>query len=82
MLLGLLSPTAGSAEVLGYDVVRDSLAVRRITGYLPGSYALPKELTARRFLRYVGALFGLAGSGLERRIDALLDQFELVGRQW
>jgi ABC-2 type transport system ATP-binding protein len=78
MLLGLLRPTAGSAQVLGYDVVRDSLAVRRIMGFLPGSYALPKELTARRFLRYVGALFGLAGRSLERRIDALLDQFELA----
>jgi energy-coupling factor transporter ATP-binding protein EcfA2 len=48
MLLGLTHPTAGSATVLGYDVIRDTLDVRRVSGYLPGSYALPPEMSARR----------------------------------
>ena len=69
MLLGLLRPTKGSASVLGQDIVGESLAIRRLAGYLPGDYALPKEMTARRFLRYVGAMFGLSGPVLERRID-------------
>jgi len=77
MLLGLLRPTRGSASVLGQDIIGESLAIRRLTGYLPGDYALPKEMTARRFLRYVGAMFGLSGPGLERRIDKLLAQFGL-----
>jgi ABC-2 type transport system ATP-binding protein len=78
MLLGLLKPSGGGASVLGYDIVRDSLAIRQVSGYLPGSFALPKELTARRFLRYVGVMFGLNGPSLERRIDALLDRFDLA----
>src|SRR4051794_17031751 len=61
MLLGLLRPTKGSASVLGHDIVTDSLAIRRITGFLPGDYALPVEMTARHFLRYIGAMFGLSG---------------------
>jgi ABC-2 type transport system ATP-binding protein len=77
MLLGLLRPTKGGASVLGHDIVADSLAIRRLTGFLPGDYALPKEMTARRFLRYIGAMFGLSGSWLETRIDQLLEQFEL-----
>jgi ABC-2 type transport system ATP-binding protein len=77
MLLGLLRPTGGSASVLGHDIVADSLAIRRVTGYLPGDYALPGEMTARRFLRYVGAMFGLGGSALEHRIEELLEQFGL-----
>jgi ABC-2 type transport system ATP-binding protein len=78
MLLGLLRPTRGEARVLGYDIVAESLAIRGLTGFLPGDYALPKDLTARRFLRYIGAMFGLSGANLERRIEALLDRFELL----
>jgi ABC-2 type transport system ATP-binding protein len=77
MLLGLLKPSSGSASVLGHDIVDDSLAVRQVCGFLPGSYTLPKELTAAEFLRYVGAMFGLSGPALEKRITALLEQFEL-----
>jgi ABC-2 type transport system ATP-binding protein len=79
MLVGLLRPTRGSASVLGYDIVRDSLAIRRVAGYLPGDYALPKEMTARRFLRYVGAMFGMTGAAVEKRIEDLLAQFDLSG---
>ena len=78
MLLGLLRPTRGEARVLGYDIVRDSLAIRRLCGYLPDEYALPKEMTARRFLRYVGAMFGFAGPPLERRIEELVELFGLA----
>jgi len=77
ILLGLLAPTSGSAAVLGHDVGRESLAVRRISGFLPAGYALPKDMTPRTFLRYVGAMFGMTGSPLERRIDELLTLFEL-----
>jgi ABC-2 type transport system ATP-binding protein len=78
VLLGLLRPTSGRATVLGHDIVRDSLAIRRLAGYLPDQYALPKEMTARRFLRYIGAMFGMTGPECEKRISALLDQFGLL----
>ncbi len=77
MLLGLLRPTSGGARVLGHDVVRETLAVRRLAGFLPGEFALPKEMTARQFLRYIGAMFGFTGPSLERRIGGLLDRFGL-----
>lgn len=77
MLLGLLRPTGGSASVLGHDIVRDSLAIRQIAGYLPGDYSLPREMTARQFLRYIGAMFGMSGLPLEKRIEQLLAQFDL-----
>lgn len=78
MLLGLLRPTSGAASVLGHDIVADSLAIRRLTGFLPGEFGLPKDMTARRFLRYIGAMFGMAGAALDRRIDGLLAQFDLT----
>jgi ABC-2 type transport system ATP-binding protein len=78
MLLGLLRPTKGSATLLGHDIIADTLAVRRVTGFLPGDYALPREMTARQFLRYIGAMFGFSGRWLESRINGLLEQFELA----
>jgi ABC-2 type transport system ATP-binding protein len=77
MLLGLLTPSHGRAEVLGRDVQRDSLAIRALAGFLPADFTLPKDMTPRRFLRYIGALFGMRGKPLENRIDELLERFEL-----
>jgi ABC-2 type transport system ATP-binding protein len=78
MLLGLSRPTSGSARVLGHDVVRESLAVRRECGFLPASYALPAHMTARQFLHYVAAMFDLPPEVTEPRVASLLQQFGLV----
>jgi len=77
MLLGLARPDAGAATVLGHDVVKESLAVRRISGFLPGDFALPAEMTPRDFLAYIGSMFGMAGEPLGKKVDELLDLFGL-----
>lgn len=77
MLLGLTKPTGGSARVLGHDVARETIAVRRLAGYLPASYALPPDMTARSFLRYIGAMFSLPGDVVEDRMGELLRRFDL-----
>src|SRR6478609_1325561 len=46
LLLGMLRPTTGSARVLGHDIVGSgSLAIRAVTGYLPGGISLYDTLT-------------------------------------
>jgi ABC-2 type transport system ATP-binding protein len=77
MLLGLTHPTAGGATVFGYDVIRNTLDVRRVSGYLPGSYALPPEMSARQFLHYIAAMFAIPHEVASRRVDALLERFGL-----
>ena len=77
MLLGLTRPTRGTASVLGHDVVKESLEVRRVCGFLPASYALPPDMTARQFLVYVAAMFDLPQDVSHARAQALLDQFGL-----
>jgi ABC-2 type transport system ATP-binding protein len=79
MLLGLCRPTEGAARVFGHDVVRETLSVRRITGFLPASYALPPEMTARRFLIYIAAMFGIQREEAAGRAETLLRRFELQG---
>jgi len=57
LLLGFLHPTAGGATVLGLDIVRDSVAIRRRVGYLPGGIALYDNLTGEELLDYLVRLY-------------------------
>ena len=76
LLLGFLHPTAGRATVLGLDIVRDSVAIRGRTGYLPGGIALYDGLTGERQLDYLGEL---SGRPSVRRAE-LCDRLELSPR--
>jgi ABC-2 type transport system ATP-binding protein len=73
MLLGYLHPTAGEGRVLGLDIVRDSVAIRRRVGYLPGGIALYDSLTGERLLEYLAEL---SGRPAVRRAE-LCDRLEL-----
>jgi ABC-2 type transport system ATP-binding protein len=73
LLLGYLHPTAGSGRVLGLDIVRDSVAIRRRTGYLPGGIALYESLTGERLLDYLATLTGRPAI----RRNELCDRLEL-----
>jgi ABC-2 type transport system ATP-binding protein len=77
VLTTLLAPDAGSASVLGVDVVQDPEEVRRTIG-LAGQYAAVDEnLTGRENLRMVGRLAHLATGEVRRRSDELLARFDL-----
>ena len=59
LLLDLIRPTGGRAEVLGLDPQHDSVAVRKRVGYLPGELSLYDTMTARQLFDYFGALRGV-----------------------
>jgi ABC-2 type transport system ATP-binding protein len=75
LLLGFLHPTAGSAGVLGLDIVRDSVAIRGRIGYLPGGISLYDTMTGEDLLDYLGALTGRPSV---RRAE-LCERLELSG---
>jgi ABC-2 type transport system ATP-binding protein len=70
LLLDLLRPTRGRAEILGMDVRRQGVAVRRRLGYLAGELALYDQLTARQLLRDLARLRG----GVEESYAAALGE--------
>jgi ABC-2 type transport system ATP-binding protein len=76
LLLGFLHPTAGRGSVLGLDIVRDSVEIRRRVGYLPGGVALYDSLTGEQQLDYMA---DLSGRPPVRRTE-LLDRLELAVR--
>lgn len=63
-------PTSGSASVAGFDVIKNSLEVRRIIGYMPETVPLYKDMTVRSYLRFVAEAKGVSP---KRRIRESLD---------
>lgn len=81
MLATLLIPTSGSASILGHDVVREEMEVRRLmTAVLPGERTLFWKLTGRENLRYFGSLYGLTKSFTAQRIEELSEFFGVGGK--
>jgi ABC-2 type transport system ATP-binding protein len=72
-LLGFLHPSAGRGTVLGLDAVRDTVEIRRRTGYLPGGIAIYGSLSGADALKY---LADLQGHPAYRR-DELTDRLKL-----
>ena len=78
LLMGMLRPSAGRAEVLGRDAWRDAVGVHRVVGYLPGEPALYRRLSGQQHVDYVQAL---RGGGQSKRAAALAQRFDLdLGR--
>jgi ABC-2 type transport system ATP-binding protein len=76
VLLGYLHATAGSARVLGMDIAREQIEIRRRVGYLPGGIALYDTMTGESLLDYVAALYGRKPV----RRSTLLDRLEFSTR--
>ena len=74
MILGLVTPTHGHAEIFGYPSAQ--VATRRSVGFLPENPYFYKFLTGAETLRFFGKLCGLSGWDLKDRVQELLD---LVG---
>ncbi len=80
MLLGLLAPTSGKAEVLGYDVAHQPRAVKKRIGYMSQRFSLYDDLTVGENLRFYGQTYGLGNSRLNERVQFVLEMAGLVGR--
>src|SRR5919112_1211219 len=71
LLMQLIFPTSGRAEILGRPV--GDVGARQRIGYLPENPYFYDYLTAEELLLYFGRLFGYSGADARRRSDALLD---------
>ncbi|OGV64253.1 MAG: hypothetical protein A2498_05320 [Lentisphaerae bacterium RIFOXYC12_FULL_60_16] len=76
VLLGFITPTTGSARLLGTDV-RLPLARQHI-GFLPEHPDTYRFLSGRELLQFTGRLFGIRGRDLRRRIDSMLEEVDMT----
>jgi len=78
ILIGLLLPTSGDAQVLGHDAVRESVEIRRKVGLLPEGFGLYEHMTSLENLTFLGMLDDLPA---DRAKSKALEVLEAVGLQ-
>lgn len=76
-LATLLQPTSGACHIDGVDVTTDPVGARSRFAFLAASMGLYERLTAREIIEYFGRLHGMTGSKLDRRVDEVVELFEV-----
>ncbi|CAJ37855.1 ABC transporter ATP-binding protein [Methanocella arvoryzae] len=76
-LVGLCTPTDGSATIFGKDVVKDKYAARELIGVVPQDFNFDENLTTRDILTYHAGYFGMERREREARADELLEFLEI-----
>lgn len=79
-LIGLIQPSSGLVKVLGLDVQKFPMEVRRSVGYVPETPRLYEFLTATEYLDFVADVRGLPFDEKKQRIDRLLQALDLEGK--
>ncbi len=79
MLVGLQRPTAGTAQVAGYDILATPLQVKASSAYMSEHPFLYEKLTGYQYLRFIQGLYGINSAAASRQLDRLLQLFELQG---
>ena len=81
MLIGLLSPSSGSARVAGHDVATEAAEIRRRIGYMSQRFSLYEDLTVHENIQLFGGIYGLSGPQIRDRAQTLLARLGLEHAQ-
>jgi len=76
ILATFLAPSAGTAKILGHDVVDDADAVRHVIGYMPDFFGVYKDMEVTEYLDFFGACYRIPSAQREKTVN---DVLELVG---
>ena len=76
----IIKPTSGSASINGYDIIKNEMTVKSLTGLLAESSGLYEKLSAKEFLEFMAALYDVPNNIFPKRIDNLLKLFGLYDR--
>lgn len=76
-----LPPSQGTVHVGDWEVTEAPMKVKQIIGYLPEHNPLYLDMYVHEYLRFVGGLYGLRGTGLRQRVGTMIDQCGLAQEQ-
>jgi ABC-2 type transport system ATP-binding protein len=77
IMAGVLAPTAGDVEIMGFSVLTQPSQAKALTGYIPDRPFLYDKLTGLEFLHFVGGLYGLLPNKTDKEIEERLNLFDL-----
>lgn len=78
MLVGLMSPTEGTAQVLGNEIPKDAQKLRSQIGYMTQKFSLYEDLSVGENLEFAAQIYGLSGKRKKARIAEILEDFGLA----
>lgn len=81
MLTCFLPPTSGTAKVAGFDVVEESMEVRRRIGYLPEQPPLYLDMTVKSYLRFIARIKGIEKSLISNAIGETMEKTGIAHHQ-
>ena len=81
MLSTLIEPTTGSALIMGHDIFKEKLQIRRHIGYLPDFFNLYDDLKLRELLYFFAHTYGVPEEEREERINIALEETDLFMKQ-
>jgi ABC-type multidrug transport system ATPase subunit len=73
MLCGLIAPTAGTATVAGFDILKQTDQIRQSIGYMSQQFSLYTDLTVWENINFYAHVYGLKGDRLKERREAVID---------
>lgn len=77
MLCGLSIPSSGTATIAGFDVYKQTEAIKRNIGYMSQKFSLYEDLTVLENIRFFGGIYGLNNRELKNKGEELVEQLGL-----
>ena len=81
ILCGIMLPSSGSAEVIGYDVTHHPNEVKKRIGYMSQKFALYHDLSARENLHFYASIYDVPNKDRKARVDELIRLTEFEGQE-
>jgi ABC-2 type transport system ATP-binding protein len=81
MLCGILDPSGGKGQVVGFDVATQSERIKQRIGYMTQRFSLYEDLTVEENLRFYASIYGLSGRARRQRLESVLESAGLMERR-
>jgi ABC-2 type transport system ATP-binding protein len=74
MLCGLSIPSSGTAAIAGFNIYKQTEAIKKNIGYMSQKFSLYEDLTVMENIRFFGAIYGLSDKQIKEKSDMLIEQ--------